>query len=102
MENKTFDNDEFKKQFGLEPRRVQQYDFERYKRYNLNLTEPAYKHLRQSGAEWKILCGLEVYTHWGSELLKEAWWLKNNKGYMETDFYKYRFAPENYLNLKTW
>ena len=102
MENKTFDNEKFKKQFGLKPRKLQPYDYERYKAFNPNLTEPIYQQLRKSCSEWKILCGLSVSTHWGSEILKQVWYLKNNDGYMETDFYKYRFAPENYLKLNTW
>lgn len=79
---------------------LQPYNYERYKAINPNLTEEVYSELRKMGAEWKILCGLEVNTHWGATLLKEVWFLKNGNGYMETDFYKYRFMPEMYLSLE--
>lgn len=95
-------NSELKKQQGLVPIELQAYDYNRYKSFNPNLTESVYQHLRQNGAEWKILCGLSVYTHWGCEILKEVWWLKNNSGYMNTEFYKSRFTPENYLQLDIW
>lgn len=95
-------NSELKKQLVLVPIELQPYAYGRYKAFNPNLTESVYKHLRQNSAEWKILCGLAVYTHWGCEILKEVWWLKNNDGYKKTDFYKDRFVPENYLKLNTW
>lgn len=85
---------------GLTPQNFQPYNFERYQKLNPNLNEAVYKHLRQNGAEWKILCGLSVYAHWGCEMLKEVWWLKYD--YLNTDFYKYRFNPEKYLKLTTW
>jgi hypothetical protein len=102
MKNETFDIEKFKKELGIKPRVLQPYNYERYKLFNPNLTEGTYKHLRENQAEWKILCGLSVSTHWGQEILKKVWWLSDNEAYKETDFYKYRFAPEHYLNLKTW
>ena len=102
MTNKTFDNEKFKREMGLKPVELQPYDFKRYNEINPYLTEDVYKHLRQNRAEWKILCGLAVYTHWGSEILKEVWWLKGGDSYKETDFYKYRFVPEYYLDLTSW
>jgi len=102
MKKKEFDNEEFKKSMGLKPRTLQPYNFERYKAVNPYLTEDVYKHLRQNGSEWKILCGISVYTHWGSEILKEVWWLKGNNCYLDTDFYKFRYVPEKYLELETW
>lgn len=100
MKNKKFDNDEFKRKLGLVPRRLQAYNYERYKKVNPNLTESVYKQLRQNGAEWKILCGLEVSTHWGNVLLKERWELKCGELYKESDFYKFRYVPEKYLVLE--
>ena len=97
-----FENTCLKKLFGLKPLNLQRYNFERYSRYNNNLTESTYQYLRQNGAEWKILCGLGVTTHWGSKILEEVWWLKRNNGYMSTDFYKFRFTPEKYLELSSW
>lgn len=79
---------------------LQPYNFERYLATNPNLTEAVYTHLRQNGAEWKILCGLSVSNHWGTEILKEVWYLIPN--YKETEFYKFRFEPEKYLALDTW
>lgn len=87
--------DNFEEQFQV-------YDFERYSAFNPNLTEPVYLHLRNNHAEWKILCGLSVSKHWGFEILNELWYLKNNEEYKNSDFYKYRYTPENYLNLNTW
>jgi hypothetical protein len=102
MTNKTFDIEKLKKEMGIEPEALQPYNYERYYAINPNLTEDVYKHLRQNRAEWKILCGLGVFSPWGSEMLKEVWWLKGGDKYKETDFYKYRFVPEHYLNLTTW
>ena len=39
MENKKFDNEKFKRELGLVPRRLQPYNYERYKKVNPNLTE---------------------------------------------------------------
>jgi len=100
MENKKFDNEEFKRELGLVPRRLQPYNYERYKKVNPNLTEPVYQQLRRDGSEWKILCGLEVSTHWGQVVLEEKWELKCDKLYMESDFYKFRYVPEKYLELE--
>jgi hypothetical protein len=102
MKDETFDNEKIKKELGLKPRILQPYDFERYKSFNPNLTEIAYKHLRENQSEWKILCGLSVRTHWGLEILKRVWWLSDNDAYKKTEYYKFRFASEYYLCLKSW
>lgn len=99
MENKKFDADKFRDELGIGNIPLQPYDYDRYKNYNPNLTEEIYQHLRNNRAEWKILCGLLVTTHWGQEILKENWWLKFDEKYKESDFYKYRFAPEIYLKM---
>jgi hypothetical protein len=97
---KEFDNEQFQKDMGLKPNPLQPYNFERYKAFNPDLTEPAYKHLRQNRSEWKILCGLGVYTHWGCEILKEVWWRKGEELYKDSVFYKFRYVPDEYLNLE--
>ncbi len=97
---KEFDNEQFQKDMGLKPNPLQAYNYERYKAYNPNLTEPVYKHLRQNKAEWKILCGLSVCSHWGNEVLKERWELKCGKLYKKNDFFKFRYVPEKYLELE--
>lgn len=94
-----FDLEKFERElclgFTLQPN-----DFQRYKRVNPKLTREVYEHLRSNGSEWKILCGLSVSNHWGTEILKEVWYLIPN--YKETDFYKFRFEPEKYLALNNW
>jgi len=97
MENKKFNNEEFKRKLGLVPKRLQPYDYERYKKVNPNLTESVYEQLRRNGSEWKILCGLEVSTHWEQVVLEERWELKCGELYKEKDFYKFRYVPEKYL-----
>lgn len=100
MNKKEFDNEQFKKDLGLKPNPLQPYNYERYNAFNSNLTEQVYQHLRKNRAEWKILCGLSVYTHWGSEILKENWCLKWGELYKDSDFYKYRYVPNEYLKLE--
>lgn len=100
MKKEIFDNEKFKKELGILPRTLQPYDFERYNNVNSNLTEAVYKQLRLNGSEWKILCGLSVSTHWGNEVLQEAWHLKCDELYKESDFYKLRYFPEKYLALE--
>lgn len=100
MENKTFDNEKFKRELGIVPRVLQPYNFERYQRVNPNLTESVYKKLRINGAEWKILCGLRVSTHWGNEILQEVWELKCGELYKNSDFYRFRYVPKKYLELE--
>jgi hypothetical protein len=102
MENKTFDNEKFKRELGIVPCVLQPYNFERYKKINPNLTESVYKQLRINGSEWKILCGLSIFTHWGNEILKEVWYLKGDEHYKDSDFYKWRYCPEIYLALDSW
>lgn len=97
---KEFDNEQFQKDMGLKPNPLQPYNFERYKAFNPELTETAYQHLRQNRAEWKILCGLGVYSPWGSEILKEVWWRKGKELYKDSVFYKFRYLPDEYLKLK--
>ncbi|HRE76241.1 MAG TPA: hypothetical protein PLL09_00305 [Flavobacterium sp.] len=100
--DKIFNNEEFKKSMGIKQRVLQPYNFERYKAVNPHLTEEVYKFIRQNSSEWKILCGLSVHSPWGVEILPEVWWLKGGEKYKETDFYKYRFVQEHYLNLTSW
>ena len=99
MKKEEFNNEKFKKELGVPPRALQPYNFERYKKANPNLTEEVYKQLRLNGSEWKILCGLSVFTHWGNEVLKERWELKCDELYKESDFYKFRYVPQRYLEL---
>lgn len=91
-----------KEEFEITKEGLQPYNFERYKEFNPNLTEPVYKHLRLNHSEWKILCGLSVSTHWGDEILKKMWYLKMDELYKDSIFYKNRHEPENYLALDTW
>ena len=100
MKRGKFDNEKFKRDLGITPRVLQPYNYERYKKINPNLTESVYKQLRINGSEWKILCGLSVYTHWGNEVLKETWFLKCGELYKETDFFKFRYVSEKYLELE--
>ncbi len=97
---KEFDNEQFKKDMGLKPNPLQPYNYERYKAVNKYLTEPVYQHLRQNRAEWKILCGIRVSTHWGCEILPEVWYLQNDGHYKDSVFYKFRYVPEEYLKLE--
>ncbi|WP_291147047.1 hypothetical protein [Flavobacterium sp. UBA7680] len=100
MKKQEFNNDEFKRKLGITPRVLQPYNFERYRKINRNLTEDVYRQLRINGSEWKILCGLSVSTHWGNVILKEVWELKCDDYYKESDFYKFRYTPEKYLELQ--
>jgi hypothetical protein len=94
--------EKFIKDMELESSSLQPYNYERYKAYNQNLTEPVYQHLRKNRAEWKILCGLSVSTHWGNEILKEMWYLNLKGLYKDSVFYKNRYEPETYLFLDIW
>ncbi|MEN2490225.1 hypothetical protein AAYQ05_20650 [Flavobacterium sp. B11] len=98
--NKKLDNKKLNRELRFIPRRLQPYNYERYKKVNPNLTESVYKQLRRNGSEWKILCGLEVSTHWGQVVLEERWELKCGELYKENDFYKFRYVPEKYLELE--
>lgn len=100
MKKEKFDNKKFKKDFGIPSPTLQPYNYQRYKRVNPNLTEDAYRHLRGNGSEWKILCGLSVSTHWGNEILKETWYLKCGNLYKDSEFFKFRYVPEKYLDLE--
>ena len=40
------------------------------------------------------------FTHWGQVVLEEKWEFKCDKLYMESDFYKFRYVPEKYLELE--
>lgn len=100
MNKEDFDNDNIKRVLDDTQGTLQPYNFERYRNINPNLTEDVYRQLRINGNEWKILCGLSVRTHWGDEILKEIWELKCDELYKHSDFFRFRYVPEKYLELE--
>jgi hypothetical protein len=98
---KDFDLEKFMNEFNTE-HELQPYNYERYLAVNPNLTVKMYKHLRDNHCEWKILCGLRVEIKGTTEVLNEVWFRKNNNGYKQSEIYRFRFIPKNYLTLNTW
>lgn len=100
MEKQEFNNEKFKREFGVTQRALQPYNFERYRKTNQNLTENVYRFLRSNKSEWKILCGLNVFDDWGNKILSEVPHLKHDNLRKESDFFKFRYIPEKYLELE--
>lgn len=72
MNNKEFDLEKFNKIMGFKTTyKLQPYDYERYRLINPELTVAVYERLRKSGAEWKIVAGIEIleFGEFGEVLL---------------------------------
>ena len=84
-----FNIEEFEKSLGLTPRPMEKYNYKAYKEVNPNLTEEGYEYIRQCKAEWKILCGKKVTTHWGLVMLEPVSWLDTVENYLM----RYNYTP---------
>jgi hypothetical protein len=72
MKNKQIDLQEFKREMGLDTTyKLQPFDYEKYRLINPELTVAVYERLRKSGAEWKIVAGIEIleFGEWGAVIL---------------------------------
>lgn len=99
-----FNIEELEESLGITyGKRLQPYNYKRYRLFNPKLSENMYRFLRDNNCEWKILCGLRVTMAWSNDVLEPLWYLNLTKdAYKDNYAYKNRYSPEKYLAQTNW